>query len=53
MKRGLGADLFFPYPLQWRHNERDCVSNYRLSIVYAAFVQAQNKEDIKAPRHWP
>ena len=29
--------------LQWRHNERDGVS----------FVQAQIKENMKAPRHWP
>ena len=28
-------------PLHWRHNEHD------------GFIQAQIKENIKAPRHWP
>ena len=36
---------------QWRHNERDGVSNHRLFAQ--SFVQAQIKENIKAPRHWP
>ena len=40
-------------PLQWRHNERGGVSNYRcLDCFIQPFVQAQIKENIKAPRHW-
>ena len=35
-------------PLQWRHNERDCV----LNLFTQPFVQPQVKENIKAPRHW-
>ena len=34
--------------LQWRHNERDGVSNHRRHTQL--FVQAQIKENIKAPR---
>ena len=34
-----------------RHNERDGVSNHRLFAQQ--YVQAQIKENIKAPRHWP
>ena len=41
-----------PVPLQWRHNGRDCVSPaYR--FFTQLFVQAQIKESIEAPRHWP
>ena len=35
--------------LQWRHNERDGVSN---RLFAQPFVQAQIKENIKAPRYW-
>ena len=38
-------------PLQLRHNEGDGVSNNRR--LDQPFVQAQIKEDIKVPRHWP
>ena len=34
--------------LLWRHNGRDGVSNHQ-----PQFIQAQIKENIKAPRHWP
>ena len=37
---------------QWRHNERDGVI-FILSIFTQLFIQAQIKENIKAPRHWP
>ena len=37
--------------LQWRHNERGGVSNHRR--LDWPFVQAQIKENIKAPRYWP
>ena len=40
-----------PSPLQWRHNERLKSPASWLSIQ--PFVQAQVKENIKAPRHWP
>ena len=36
--------------LQWRHNERDGVSNHR-RFRCELFVQAQIKEITKAPRH--
>ena len=40
--------------LQWRHNERDRVSNHRrLDCLLLPFVQSQIKENIKAPCHWP
>ena len=55
--------------LQWRHNERDGVSNHQpkdcllnrlfrlrslASRLFAEpFVQAQIKENIRIPRHWP
>ena len=35
---------------QWRHNERDDVSNQRFA---QPFVQAQMKENINAARYWP
>ena len=48
--------------LQWRHNERDGVSNHRRleclpnhlasPLFTQPFVQAQIKENIKAPHHW-
>ena len=39
----------------WRHNERDSVSNHRRldCLLNRLFVQAQIKENTKAPRHWP
>ena len=40
--------------LQWRHDERDDVSNQGLSRLLAQpFVRALIKENIKAPPHWP
>ena len=42
------------FSLQWRHNEHDCVSNHqRLDCLINHFFQAQIKQNIKAPRHWP
>ena len=38
--------------LQWRHNERDCISPAPLLFILP-FVLAQVKENIEAPRHWP
>ena len=38
--------------LQWRHNERDDVSNHHDCLLKRLF-NAQIKENIKAPRHWP
>ena len=39
---------------QWRHNERDGVSNHRrFRLFVQPFVQVQIKEKIKASRHWP
>ena len=37
---------------QWRHNERDGVSP-ALRLFAKPFIQAQIKEDVKVPRHWP
>ena len=41
--------------LQWRHNERDVVSNHqRLHWRFVqVWVPAKIKENIKAPRHFP
>ena len=40
---------------QWRHNGRDDVSNNHPSsrLFIQPFIQAQMKENVKAPRHWP
>ena len=41
------------YTLQWRHNERDCVSNHQpRDCLLNRLVKTQGKENIKAPRHW-
>ena len=37
--------------LQWRHNERD-VESPASRLFTQPFVQAQIKENIKAPCHW-
>ena len=41
-------------PLQWRHNEHDCVSNHQPHhcLLSRPFIRAQIKGNIKAPRHW-
>ena len=40
--------------LQWRHNQRESVSNHRrLDLFAQPFIRVQIKENIKAPRHWP
>ena len=42
------------YPLQWRHNESDGVSNHQpRDCLLNRLFKAQIKENIKAPRHWP
>ena len=47
--------MHFPFiTLQWRHNERDGVSNRRAPrLCVQPLVQAQIKDNIKASRHWP
>ena len=43
-----------PKPLQWRHNERDNVSNHQPNdCLLNCFFKAQIKGNIKALRHWP
>ena len=45
---------YYAIPLQWRHNERDCVWNHHpRDCLIQPFIRAQIKENIKAPRHWP
>ena len=40
--------------LQWRHNERDGVSDHQpYNCLLNRLLKAQIKENIKAPRHWP
>ena len=40
--------------LQWRHCERDGVSNHQShDCLLNRLFEAQIKENIKAPRHWP
>ena len=42
------------YTLQWRHNERDGVSNHQHhDCLLNGLFKAQIKENIKALRHWP
>ena len=41
-------------PLHWRHNDHDGVSNHQPhGCLLNRLFQAQIKENIKAPRHWP
>ena len=41
-------------PLHWRHNGHDGVSNHHHSRLFTqSFIQAQIKQNIKAPRQWP
>ena len=40
--------------LQWRHNERDGISNHQAyDCLLHRLFKAQIKENFKAPRHWP
>ena len=41
--------------MQWRYNGRDDVSNHQPAsrLFTQPFTQAQIKENIDAPRHWP
>ena len=40
--------------LQWRHNERDGVSNHQShGCLLNRLFKSPIKENIKAPRHWP
>ena len=42
-----------PKALQWRHNEREGVSNHRrLDGLLKRLFHAQIKENVKAPCHW-
>ena len=53
------SDALFPCPyfyqsLRWRHNGRDLrLKSPALPLFTQPFIQAQIKENIKAPRHWP
>ena len=50
----LSEIMVFFNTLQWRHNERDGVSNHQPhDCLLNRLFKAQNKENIKAPRHWP
>ena len=47
-------NLFCEISLQWRHNERDCVSIHQPhDCLLNRLSKAQIKENIKAARHWP
>ena len=40
--------------LQWRHDERDGVPNHQPhDCLLIRLFEAQIKENIKVPRHWP
>ena len=39
--------------LQWRHNERDGVSNHRRPDCLLNRLHKHRLKNIKAPRHWP
>ena len=49
------TDIFiFLRSIQWRHHERDGVSNHRrLDCLLSRLLRAQIKQSIKARRHWP
>ena len=58
----IGAHICFSFErgsmvystLQWRHNDRDGVSNHCVSIVCSTVCSgADRKKNIKAPRQWP
>ena len=40
-------------PLQWRHNERDGVSNHQPHHCLLKSLFRCKSKNIKAPRHWP
>ena len=41
-------------PLQWRHNERNGVSNHQPHhCLLNRLFRRRSKKNIKAPRHWP
>ena len=45
---------YWLFPLQWRHYERDGVSNHQpCDCLLNRLFNVQIKENIKAPRHWP
>ena len=47
-------DVVVALSLQWRHNERDGVSNNQHHrCLLNRFFQTQIKENTKATRHWP
>ena len=48
--KAYSPDLRKYVALQWRHNGCDCVSKSPASRL---FIQAEIKENIKAPRQWP
>ena len=48
------ADTELATTLQWRHKERNGVSNHQPhECLVNRLFKAQIKENIKAPRHWP
>ena len=50
----LFTDVISCLALQWRHNERDCAPNHQHhDYLFNRLFNAQIKENIKAPRHWP
>ena len=54
--RYVNIDLphIFRHTWQWRHNGCDGVSNHQPhDCLLNRFIQAQMKENTKAPRHWP
>ena len=46
------AISFSTYPLQWRHNERDGVSNHQPHDCLLKRLFKRRSKNIKAPRHW-
>ena len=47
-------DPILAQPLQWRHNERNGISNHQPhDCLLNRLFKAQIKENIKAPHHWP
>ena len=50
-KKGSNKKSWRMYVLHWRYNGHDGVSNHQ-PYDCLSFIQAQIKENSKAPRHW-
>ena len=53
-QKRISSNAFWYSSLHWRHSDHDGVSNHQPhGCLLNQFIQAQIKENIKAPRQWP